>query len=341
MNIGIAYDLKPDEPPIGKPDDWHEEFDSPATIHALAEALRSLGHTVVELGNGRTLIEALLRHPVDLVFNIAEGEGTSRSREARVPALCEMLNIPCTGSDPLALAVALDKDLTRRIVAESGVVVPKGIVLELPTETYDGDHAEFPPMLQEAGLSYPVIAKPTIEGSSKGIGNRCLIETPEQLGPLIVELWQDYQQAVLIEEFIDGDEVTVGILGNDPPQILGIMEIRLKELVRPFAYTVEVKRDFKQLIDYECPSSLPMNVQREIEQSALTVFAMLGCRDVARLDYRIRDGVPYFLEINPLPGLHPESSDLVIMAKLIDVSHAELVERIIDTVLERMASGGR
>jgi D-alanine-D-alanine ligase len=329
MDIGIAFDLKPDEPlPANAPDDLHEEFDAPVTIRAIADALRGLGHTVRELGNGRPLLEALLKNPPDAVFNFAEGIGTSRSREARVPAVCEMLGIPYTGSDPLALAASLDKAITRRLAADAGVTVPKGITIRPPAGGYEGDFAEFTPILAEAGLTLPVIAKPVWEGSSKGIRNRCLVTSAEQLGPTVAELWAGYGQSVLIEEFIAGDEVTVGLVGNDPPQILGVMRVSPKERVENFVYSLEVKRDFRRLVDYECPAALPAPVTREIEAAAFAVWDALGCQDVARLDFRVRDGVPYFLEVNTLPGLNPESSDLVIMADLVGVTHQELVGRI-------------
>jgi len=336
MNIGIAFDLKPDEPlPPGTPDDLHEEFDAPVTIRAIADALRGLGHTVRELGDGKPLLQALLNDPPDFVFNFAEGIGTGRSREARVPAVCEMLGIPYTGSDPLAQAVALEKDLTRRLAADAGVAVPLGITLRLPRTPYDGDFAEFPPALAEAGLKLPVIAKPVFEGSSKGIRNRCLIEKPEDFGPTVAFLWNNYHQAVLVEEFIAGDEVTVGIIGNDPPEIFGVMKISPKTPVEKFVYSLEVKREFRKLIDYECPAKLPVETTRELEASALAIFDALGCRDVARLDFRLKDGVPIFIEINPLPGLNPESSDLVIMANLLHVSHSELVAKIFEAAVAR------
>ncbi len=168
MDIGIAFDLKPSEPlPAGAPDDLHEEFDAPVTIKAIGDVFRSLGHTVRELGDGKPLLEALLKNPPDLVFNFAEGIGVSRSREARVPAVCEMLGIPYSGSDPLAMAVSLDKEMTRRVAESAGVRVPEGITLTFPDGVYDGDFAEFPPMLAESGLTLPVIAKPVCEGSSK------------------------------------------------------------------------------------------------------------------------------------------------------------------------------
>ncbi len=336
MRIGIAFDLKPTTPlPEGAPDDLHEEFDSPDTIRAIAEALRALGHTVTELGSGKPMIEALLKEPPEFVFNFSEGTGISRNREARVPALLEMLGIPYTGSDPLTLALSLDKDFTRRIVADAGVIIPKGFVLQPPKRLYDGEFAEFPPLLAESGLTLPVILKPTCEGSSKGIRDRCLIETAEAFGPMVVELWEAYRQPVLVEEFIAGDEVTVGILGNDPPEVLGAMRVVPKVATDRFVYSLEVKRNYEALVEYECPAKLPGSVLRDLEQSALAAYEAVGCRDVARLDYRIRDGVPYFIEVNPLPGLNPVSSDLVLIGNAVGVPHAEIVRRILEAAIAR------
>ncbi len=336
MHIGIAFTLKPDTPlPEGSPDDLHEEFDSPVTIRAIADVFRSLGHTVSELGDGRPLVESLLRNPPDLVFNFAEGTGISRSREARVPAVCETLQIPYTGSDPLALAVALDKDMTRRLVESLGVTVPKGITLPPPPEEYDGDFAEFPAVLSEAQLPLPVIAKPTCEGSSKGVRNRCLIRTAAEFGPTVVELWRNYKQPVLVEEFISGDEVTVGIVGNDPPEPLGIMRMIPKNPTEQFVYSLEVKRNWESNVSYEAPAKLPKELSNSIEADALAVFSGLGCRDLARADFRIRDGVPYFLEINPLPGLNPDSGDIVFLAYRMGLTYPQLVGMILDAAVKR------
>jgi D-alanine-D-alanine ligase len=336
MRIGLAFDLKPDTPlPAGAPDDLHEEFDSPATVKALADVIRSFGHEVRELGNGRPLLEALLRDPPDLVFNFAEGTGISRSREARVPAVCEMLGIPHTGSDPLALAVALDKDMTRRVVESAGVTVPKGFTLALPDGAYDGEFAEFSPMIAESGLVLPLIAKPVCEGSSKGIRNKCVIRTADEFGPTVLRLARDYQQPVLVEEFIAGDEVTVGIIGNDPPQVLGTMRMVPKQAPEFFVYSLEVKRDWEARVEYEAPAKLPLSVIHTLEESALTAFGALGCHDVARADFRIRDGVPYFLEINPLPGLNPDSGDLCYLAYRIGLTHRELIGMILDAAITR------
>src|SRR5262245_21794324 len=270
MRIGIACTLKPDGPlPADAPDDANEEFDSPATVKAIGDVFRSLGHTVSVLGDGRPLIESLLKSPPDLVFNFAEGSGISRSREARVPAVCEMLGVPYSGSDPLALAVALDKDMTRRVVESLGVTVPKGITLIPPDVEYDGDCAEFPPILEEAGLTLPVIAKPTCEGSSKGIRNGCVVRTAVEFGPVVVELWKNYRQPVLVEEFIVGDEVTIGIVGNDPAESIGIMRMIPKTKTEHFVYSLEVKREWHDKVEYEAPAKLPPDVTRAIERDAL------------------------------------------------------------------------
>lgn len=337
MRIGIAFDLKPKAAlPAGAPDDLHEEFDNPATIQSLAEALRGLGHDVIELGNGRSLIEKLLADPPDLVFNIAEGQGTSRNREARVPAVCEMLGVPCTGSDALTLGIALDKDICRRMVEDADVIVPLGILITFPEPLYDGDFAEFPAMVQESDLELPLIAKPVCEGSSKGIRSKCLIEKLEDVGPVVVSLWHDYKQGVLLEEFIAGEEVTVGVVGNDPPRILGMMRVIPKQATEHFVYSLEVKRDWENQVRYETPPQLPHETLLAIEAAALQAYDILGCRDVTRIDFRVRDGVPYFLEANPLPGLNPETGDIVLMAKAMGMNHQQLIGIIVEAAVTRL-----
>jgi D-alanine-D-alanine ligase len=335
MRIGITYDLKGDQD-VGNcagPDDLLEEFDSPLTIEAIARALAATGHEVEKLGNGRELLTRLLADSPDFVFNLAEGGGHARSREARVPAVLEMLGIPYSGSDPLALAASLDKEVAKRLVAASGVQVPAHALIAEPRQCLPSSFFD-----QHA---FPIIVKPAWEGSSKGIRQCCLVEEPARLAEAIVKMLEDYQQPALVEEFIEGDEVTVGIIGNTPPRILGSMRILPRSPTAHFIYSLEVKRDFEHQVCYEHPPHLAAEVIELTEKAALAAFTALGCRDVARADFRIKSGVPYFLEINPLPGLNPETSDLVILARLAGRSHEWLVQQILQAALQRQASAFR
>jgi D-alanine-D-alanine ligase len=329
MKIGITYDLKAHGPATANlPDDFFEEFDSPETIGAVAAVLRGSGHAVAKLGDGREMLERLLADPPELVLNTAEGQGIGRSREARVPAVLEMLGIPYTGSDPLTLAVTLDKDCARRLVASAGVAVPPGVVV------HPGEHAGA--VVAQARVPYPVFVKPAWEGSSKGLdGHKTLIDSPGDVQAVVAGLQRSYRQPVLVEEFIHGDEMTVGVLGNAPPQVLGVMHIAPARPTERFVYNLDVKRDLRKIV-YQCPAPVPQATQQAVAEAALRAFRVLGCRDVARIDFRVRDGVPYFLEANPLPGLNPETSDLPILARLVGKSYAWLIEAILEAALGRL-----
>jgi D-alanine-D-alanine ligase len=282
----------------------------------------------VELGNGRAMVEKLLADPPDFVFNFAEGQGVGRSREARVPAILETLGIPYTGPDPLTAAVTLDKPCAKTIVAAAHVKVPgwfgfdslQDLQDELDTRSY---------------LPFTCIVKPAWEGSSKGVRGKCIVDSPEELMEVVRSQVRDYRQPILIEEYIQGDELTVGIVGNDPPQVLGTLHVLPQQTEDRFIYSLEVKRDWQRRVRYECPPKLPPGRVKAVEHAALRAYNALGCRDVARIDFRLRDGVPYFIEANPLPGLNPQTGDLVILANKMGVSHAQLIERILHAAMER------
>ena len=327
MRIGLSYDLK--EATAVEQDgggDALEEYDSLETVELIAASLQSEGRTVVMLGGGRDFLDNILREKVDLVFNIAEGRGCYRSREAQIPSILEMLGIPYSGSDPLCLAICLDKAVTKRLVSTAGVCTPKWHVTSDSRELYH---------VASSGFPMPAIIKPAYEGSSKGIRLSSVIENPEQAVEAADRLLQNYRQPVMMEEFIEGDEVTVGIVGNSPPRIIGMMAIRPKRRSGHFVYSLEVKRDYLELVDYECPPKFERRALQNLEESALSVFEVLGCRDFARLDFRMGPGgVPYFLEINPLPGLG-NHSDLVIMAKSMGWTHQKLVGAVLNVAIER------
>ena len=326
MRIGLAYDLKetiPLEPASG--DDALEEYDSPETVRLIAASLQAAGHSVVLLGGGREFLENVLGEKVDFVFNIAEGRGNYCSREAQVPSILEMLNIPYSGSDPQCLTICLDKPLTKKLVASAGVRTPKWRVINSPEELYRRD-SDFP---------FPAIVKLAHEGSSRGIHLTSVVEDSKQAIEVMESLVEKYHQPVMLEEFIPGDEVTVGITGNSPPRVLGVMRILPRRREGYFVYSLEVKRNYLELVDYECPARLDPKVLQNLEAAGLNAFRALGCRDFARLDFRVSpQGVPHFLEINPLPGLGAQS-DLVIMAKELGWTYEGLIAGVLDAALER------
>ena len=351
MKIGIAFDLAPtaDGPEAEGPDDRFEEFDKPETVEAIAEVLRGEGHEVALLGDGREVLARVLADPPDFVWNLAEGEGVGRCREARVPAALEMLGIPYTGSDPLTLAASLDKGMAKRIIKSShDVRSPRGWTLPVDPEMGEGIlgylfHETDPAgRSDEAGNLPPLILKPAFEGSSKGIRGNCVVESFEEAVETYRALALDYAQPILAEEFIAGDEVTVGLVGNNHPLqggnsfVFGVMRVVPKRPDDRFVYSLEVKRDWRNRVDYEAPALLPDPVVAALTIAALDVSAALGCRDVARIDFRVRDGVPYFIEANPLPGLAPEVSDLVILARGHGIGYAELIRKILHAALARV-----
>jgi D-alanine-D-alanine ligase len=328
MKIGLAYDLKDAIiSTSSSPADALEEYDSPETVDAIAAVIESLGHSAIKLGGGKEFIVNILQNDPDFVFNICEGLGNYKSREAQVPSILEMLAIPYSGSDPQCLAICLDKPLTKTLVAAAGVRTPRWRLITDHIQLCDITADDFP---------LPAFIKPACEGSSKGIRLGSRAETVAQTTEIAAGLLERYQQPVMIEEFIAGDEVTVGMLGNAPSTVLGIMRILPKQNNAHFIYSLEVKREWEHLVDYECPARLSTGTLEEITDLSLKGFKTLGCRDFARLDFKLdSQGVPYFLEINPLAGLNPKSGDLPIMAYKLSWTYQALISTILNAAMQR------
>ncbi len=325
MRIGIGYDLKRDFSIDGKhPDDWLEEYDSEDTIQAVHDAIESLGHEAIRLGGGRTFLDRIRTTPVDLVFNLAEGS-RGRNREAHIPALLEMLEIPYTHSDPLTLALTLDKEMAKRIVVSEGIPTP---AFKLVKSQLDAENIDLP---------FPLFVKPAYEGSSKGICSCSRVSDREALEAEVHRLLEDYGTPVLVETFLPGREFTVGILGNGSPYVLGIMEVAPSDgSGENFVYSLTMKQECHQRVQYKCPPDSSPSLLRQIGEVAIGSYRVLGCRDVARIDIRLeKDGTPYFLEANPLPGLAPGYSDLVILAGFMGWSYNQLIEAILGHAFER------
>ena len=327
MRIGLTYDLKSAVPlDAASPEDALEEYDSQETVELIAAAISGAGHSVVLLGGGEEFLENIRREKVDIVFNIAEGRGNSRSRESQVPGVLETLGIPYTGSDAHCLTVCLDKPLAKELVAAEGVATPQWRLIT------DGENLS---RIAWEQFPFPAIVKPAYEGSSKGIHLTSVVDNAGNLLAEVSRLLEAYRQPVLVEEFISGDEVTVGIIGNTPSKVIGIMRILPRKKEGRFVYSVEVKRDYLNLVDYECPPQLADEIKERIALASLKVFRVLGCRDFARLDFRLSPkGVPYFLEINPLPGLSGYS-DLVIIAQKLGWTHQRLTQAVLEAALKR------
>jgi D-alanine-D-alanine ligase len=329
LRVGIAFDLKSDfTVGPGDPEDRLEEYDSAATVDGIAAGIAANGHEAVHLGGGRRLLERLLSDPPDLVFNVAEGHGT-RSREAHVPAVCEMLRIPFTHSDPLTLAVTLDKAVAKKLAAADGVPTPRW-ALSTTGEEPALDHLEL-----------PVIAKPNAEGSSMGIRRASRLTDRAALRERVRELVRAYGQPVLVEEFCPGVEYTVGVLGTaGAARTVAAMEIVPKRVpAAEFVYSLEVKRDWEEEVQYHVPPRQPAELVAQIEGIALAAYRSLGCRDVGRVDVRLgADGEPRFLEVNPLPGLNPRTGDLPILARMAGMPYERLIGAILDSASERRAA---
>jgi D-alanine-D-alanine ligase len=323
MKVALLHNRRPDIHPGDLPDDAFEEFDSEETIEAIRAALSGPGTIVETLVADREFPQKLCQQQYDFVFNIAEGTG-GRCREAIPAAICELLGLPFTGSDALTLAVTLDKSTARRIVSpEVPVAAGKLFIRELTEDTL-------------SSLSYPVIVKPNDEGSSKGIREDAIAYDVAAAFGLSRRLRSIYQCPILVEEFLPGTELTVGIAGNYPNlRVLGVMEIAPTLPEPAFVYSLEVKRDWQNRVRYHIPPRLDTSIVPVVEQLALKAFDLLGCRDIARIDFRLdAEGRPRFLECNPLPGLNPESGDIVIMSRN-QVPYQQLVRNILQDAAAR------
>ena len=319
IRVGFTYNVK-----RSHDGDDEAEWDPPETIIAIANALARQGHIVVHLEATPDLPRVLAEADVDLIFNIAEGvEG--RNREAQVPALCELLGIPYTGSDSATLAIALDKALGKKVLLQHDILTPKFQLMESARERLSPE------------MKFPLIVKPNAEGSSKGIGSTSVVDTEEELRAAVKSCVERYRQPALVEEYIKGREFTVGLLGDKRPRVLPPMEIRFKKDTDRPVYDYGVKQEWEEHVYYECPAHLTEAEQKAIEKIARATFWALDCRDVARVDMRMdNEGRIYVLEVNPLPGLTPGYSDLVLIAQAVGMTYDQLIAEIMVGGLRRM-----
>ena len=323
MKIGITYDLRHEYLAAGYGEEETAEFDRIDTIQAIEYTLQGLGYDTERIGNIRQLTAQLaVGARWDCVFNIAEGMH-GFGREAQVPALLDAFDIPYTFSDPLVLALALHKGMTKHVMRSLGVPTPDFCVIET-----DADMAR-------VDLPLPVFAKPIAEGTSKGISATSKIQTYRELHDVCQRLLHTYQQPVLVEAFLSGREFTVGIIGTGKAaQPLGAMEVMLLAEAEPEIYSYANKALYESRVRYRPAADAAALQAMDI---AMQAWRGLGCRDGGRVDLRCADdGTPYFLEINPLPGLHPNHSDLPILGGLYGVGYEALIAMIMQSALQRL-----
>jgi D-alanine-D-alanine ligase len=316
-----------DEPPL----DLYAECDSDETIAAVRGALAEQ-YEVVPVESDERAYERLKKARPDLVFNIAE-RLYGPNRESHIPTLCEILDIPYTGSDPLTLGICLDKSRAKEILTYHGIPNPSfwtvASYLELPRS-----------------VVLPAIVKPLFEGSSKGIKDNCLVRTRRDLILRVGEITELYRQPVIVEAFLSGREFTVGALGSAPRlEILPIVEIDHSQLPEGAApiYSYEAKwvwdRPEKPLRIFRCPAEIPARLQAEIEGLVARTCAVLRIRDWCRVDVRLDEGGrANIVEVNPLPGILPNPDDnscLPKAARTAGYGYADLIHRVVEEALIR------
>ncbi len=318
--VGIACNIKRE-----RGSDIEAEFDEPETVAAISNALRERGHQPFILEATEHFPQKVESEKPDIVFNIAEGK-IGRNREAHVPAILEYYNVPYTGSDAATLSLALDKALTKQIVHNKGVQTPPYYVIKKGMLTLP------------VHIPFPVLVKPNAEGSSKGVTDNCVAENAAELKKLIARQMEVYNQDLLAEQYIDGREFTVGVIGNDENMhVFEPMEIVYKKLRGSYkVYSYEMKKNYREYISYECPPKLPAHLIKKIKKNAQIVYTSLGCLDFARMDFRLSNrGELFFLEINPLPGLAPDYSDFPMLANFNGTKYNDLINKVLDSAVSR------
>ncbi|MBU1125068.1 MAG: ATP-grasp domain-containing protein [Candidatus Omnitrophica bacterium] len=329
MKIALTYNLKKKD--STKPADYFSECDSQETVNAIISALQSKGHSVEAVDVEPPQVFSYFRqNRVDMVFNIAEGK-RGRFRESEIPAILDYLDIPYTGSNTFSLALALNKTLTKKILKAESIPTPDFQLFETGNEQVDPT------------LRFPLIVKPNCEGSAKGISSSNVVHEEEALYKKVREIIVMYHQAALVEEFIEGKELTIGILENGKTTILPILEIDFADCVASgeYFYSWRMKefqgnKEMGLLPTFHCPARLDKHTESLVKQTALRTHHAVGCFDISRTDIRLsKDNIPYVLEINLLPGLNPRESNFPIMAYAAGMRYEDLIEAIVMSAMKR------
>lgn len=348
LNVAVLANLKKNAPKYkGMPADAWADLDSDTTVNAIVAALEAGGHRATFLEGNLSLVETLPKLKPDLCFNICEGHWGD-SRESHVPAILEMLRVPYTASGVMTLALTLDKPMTKRVLAFHGLPTPAFQVFERADELLDSD------------LKFPLFVKPSREGTGMGVSGDSIVRDEAVLRDRLTEQVVRYHQPILAERFIRGREVTVGVVGNlDGPvawrmpadeqaervfqglRFLPPLEVDFAQYPESEGgvYTNRMKTEWANDFRYLCPAPLDPGLVQQLNWLTAAVFRVTGCVDVARVDFRLDadDGDrPYILEVNPLPGLYPGLSDLVLEAAAAGIPYDALINAILDAARVRL-----
>src|SRR4030066_835815 len=346
IRVALLANLKQNAPVFdGMVEDQWADLDSEKTVNALVEAIRSSGHICEFLEGDPTLVETLPKFKPDICCNFCEGH-FGDARESQVPSILEMMRIPYTGSKVLTLALALDKPMTKRVISFHDLPTPEFQTFERIEEALSPE------------MVFPLFVKPSREGTGMGVSRNSIVYTEAEMREQISVIIEKYKQPALVERYIEGREVTVGFVGN----LVGPVAQRLPDDesarrsqaglhffppmevdLSPFTdsdtvYSNRLKVDLADKLNYLCPAPITDEQKDELNWLAAAVFRIIGAVDVSRVDFRLDmhdDLKPYILEINPLPGLSPIISDLVIEAAGEGIGHTELVNMILEEALKR------
>lgn len=353
LRVALLYNLASNAPPLTgeSPPDALDELDHQKNVEAYAAALRAAGHTVFPMEGDASLPVKLKRHKVDVAFNTCEGY-RGDSREAQVPALLEMLGVPYTAAKVLGLSLTLDKAMTKRVLAHYG----------LPTPRFQEFFSADDPL--DPTLRFPLFVKPNREGTGKGITAKSIVNSDDELRDYVRYLINSYRQSVLVEQYINGRDLTCGIVGNlrpsalnqpIPPEALrsknglgvdyeGVHFFPISEVdytVYPPGtepvYSNRLKVTLADSYRSLCPAPIPEEVAMELRRLTLEAFRRTQSLDMCRVDFRLdrRDGQPQILEINSLPGITP-TSDLTLCAEAEGWTHADLIVAVLNAALGRL-----
>lgn len=342
FHIAVVANIKQNiETGAGAPDDALAEFDSMATVEALARAVESGGHRASIVDADRNFYDTIRDLRPDLCFNIAEGL-RGDSRESHVPAILEMLDIPYTGGKVLCHAISLDKGVTKQLWRDAG----------LPTAPFQVFRRGDDPLDPE--LTFPLFVKPVREGSGMGINEDSIVHNLRDLRRQVNWVIETYRQPALVERYLSGREFTVGLIGNTASpgrprwndlyndlgyHLFPVLEIDATVGAGQGLYNTLAKSFLpgeEGAPDYLCPAPIDPAFASELQHIAIKAFEAVGGLDVGRVDFKLgRFGRPYLLEINTLPGLNPLASDMCIVSRAEDMSYETLIGEIVTLALER------